>query len=222
VELKLKFKPKHSKSFQDLVDERVEVQRELRKLSSPRGAKLSAHAFLRESVQIAKSTPERIDKLRKTMEAGDGVEHANATLRRFISFIRTPNISRPCDKLDKLGFLLRPDTAETMAELTAIQSSTFELFALGVKLAAEKYPDAFGEVESSRGLDERLLQLSLLRDELDKKIAEGFAAADLHYGPRDAQGRALVAFKIGDGKIPVDPVETAGQRLADFMIMNAI
>jgi hypothetical protein len=212
----MNFKPKTEQTpFTRLVQERTQIEKEWRALNSPAGFKLSRDAFLNESMRIAGSNPERLKKLREQIAATGDKAAVRATLERLCRFIKSPNCGRPTKDLTRLTFLT---DHVTLVELVAAGSSTFELFSLAVQIVGEKWPECFGVGESSRGLDEKLLSLATRRDVLDKQIAESFAANDLFYHPVDPQGKCVVAFKIGDGKIPVHPPESAGERLANFLM----
>lgn len=213
---KLKLKPK-GVAFADLVREAVEVTRELRALDNVAASKLTAEAYLRDAMRIAQTTSERLAKLRSELErpTGHNTFEAAATLRRMVAAIRSSNWPRPPRELRRLNFLTTP---ETVAELAALGSSTFELFALGVQIAAEKHSADFGNCEDGDGYDRRLLDLAMRRDELYRQIENAYTSNDLLIGEPDAQGRSVVSFKLSGGAVPLGP--HAGERLVNWMLIN--
>jgi hypothetical protein len=217
----LKFKPKakaDASAFESLVRDRTTVERELRLLDSPRGFKLSASAFLKEAMAIAQSNSQRLAKLREALQ-GDSSPATQATLRKMTVFIRSNNCSQPTRDIGRLNFLTTPNC---LIELLQLGHTTFELFALSALIAGESHAESFGEAESSSIVRQRIVELGLRRDELNEKIATSFSAADLSYDSPDAQGKALVYFRLTAGKtpVPVHPAGTAGQRLADWILQN--
>jgi hypothetical protein len=178
--------------------------------------KRSLHSRNRLAV-VKHQARERVPKLRATLESASGLEHTKAALRRMVMFIKSPQCSRPTSELRRLDFLLRPEGPEILVQLVGIQATTFLLFALAVQIAGEQSPSSFGDAENSRALDEKLLQLSLRREELDQQIAVSFTQDDLQYSDPDSQGRVKVTFKMTGGKVAVYPhPENAAERLANF------
>jgi hypothetical protein len=217
LQFKVKTKGEAVSPFEQLVAQRVAVERELRALNSPRGWKLSPKAFLKEALQHAHADEAELEKLRAMLESASGLEHIKAALRRMVAFVKSPQCSRPTSELRRLDFLLRPEGPEILVHLVGLKATTFLLFALAVAIAGEQSPESFGTAESSRVLDEKLLQLTLRRDELDKEIAAAFTQDDLQYSDPDSAGRVKVTFKMTGGKVGVYPnPEAAGERLANF------
>lgn len=200
-----------------LVTEAGEVVKELRVLDTPAAAKLTAPAFVAAAIMIAHTTPERLAKLRGEIEHPTGHNTGNiaATLRRMVVAIRSPNFPRPPTELRRLNYLTTP---ETVAELAALGSSTFELFALAAQIAAEKHPDAFGECTDSAAHDRQLIDLALKREELYSRISKGWGPTDVETSAPDSHGRVLQTFTLSQGQVSVHPLGNAGERLTNWFL----
>jgi len=202
--------------LEQLVHDAFAKDAELRELDTLAGRKLSAKAFFREQLAVAGSTPEKIAKLRDSIEAKQthGIFEVRSVLRRMIAFARSPNVPGACGEARRLRHML---TDYAASELSLLGASSLELFALAGQIAAEKHPDAFGTVESSEDLQRRMQELKAKRDELYQRIATEFTPADLMYDSLDASGRARVSFTMTNGAVPIYPVQTAGERLVGWL-----
>jgi len=221
----LKSKRQKTKTaFQELIEERIELTRELKKFDSVRYLKLTPEAFVRESIEVARSSTERLKKLRAALESPDRPEldHSRTTLRAMISGIRSPNWSGPPRDLRRLSYFLEKDGI-ALAELSASGNNLFELFACAAWICAEKYPDAFGVSESTRGTERKIQVLSVRRDELDKRLSScDIPAEEIINDEPDREGRVKPMFKLGGGKVPVYPRENCGERLANHLAQQEL
>ena len=179
---------------------------------------LSAADFLKETLICANSSPRRIEKLRKALESSQGLNHANSTLRRMITFIRGPNCPRPPKNPDRLRWLT---TDAAIAELIQLgQYTTCELFACAVQICGERHEELWGSGQSSAGIEKELVELRKEQATLFEQIAASHTAEDLEFGPPDGQGRCPVYFKGTDRKVLIYPHEDCARRLVDFHIGN--
>src|SRR3990172_5968654 len=184
-------------AFAGLVAERVELTQELRSLNTVQAIKLTPRVFLREAIAVARTTPERLARLHDTLTDGaPGLDQTHGALRRMIAAVRSVNFSGPPRELRRLNYLL---TGDALAELAAVGSSSFELFALAVQIAGEQHPEDFGTCEDSGAYDRRLLELTMRRDELDARIAKEYTADDLLIGAPDSKGMAPGSFRLSGG-----------------------
>lgn len=206
-------------AFSALIDERVQLEKDFRATQAPRQSKCSAAAMSRISLAVAHSNPERLARVRAELERGPGLDAACAALRRMGLFARSANCGRPPRELRRLNFLL---TGDALAELAVIGSSSFELFALAVQLAAEQHPEDFGDCEDPDAADRRLIELATRRDELDRCIAAAWSHEDIDIGPLDSDGRALITFKLTGGAVPLAPKENAGERLVNWILAQGM
>jgi hypothetical protein len=182
--------------------------------------KLTPSAYLRDAMEIARSTVERLTALRRELEGTrPGLDESRAALRRMIAAARSPNFSRPPQELRRLNYLL---TGDALAELATLGSSSFELFALAVQIASEQHPENFGSCESSQDYDRRLLELAMRRDELNSRIATEFTVEDLLIGDPDARGMAQVTFRLSGGAVPLGPKANAGERLVNWLLDHGV
>lgn len=197
--------------FQKLVNEAVTTTRELRALESGR-PKLTAKAFLRDAMNVANMSKERLSELEAALK-----QPAMAPMRGFfhrtIEYIRT-HYCRPPNELRRLSFLGTPETESCMA---TVRSNYFEMFAVAVKQCADKYPECFGTLDNYGVYQERVTRLREKCTALNKRIAKECHGDDLDV--RDAgRGMAIVSFAMTGGEIPLYPVTDAGERLVDWVL----
>jgi hypothetical protein len=206
-------------SFDQLVKAAIAVTKELNALNEPQAEKLSAAALTRSLLAAIQSTPARIKQLRAALEkATPGLDHARATLRRMVTFLRSPHAPRgPIRDPGRLQFL---STRAADAELALLKASSIELFCVAIELAAERHPEAFGTCDDPEGFAERLAQAKARQAELFAKIGTSFTPDDLHIPDGDAQGRSVVSFKISDGQVPIHPRDDAARRLVEYLISH--
>lgn len=204
--------------FAAVVRAAAELEKQRRKLDTLEGFKLSPSAFFREALAAARSTPERISKLRGLLESNSpGLDAARSTLLKMVRAYRSPNWSGPPAELRRLNYLLS-DGAD--AEVAALGFSVFELSCVAAQLTAEKHPQDFGEAESSQGVQQRLLELTLKRDQLFQRIASEFAPDDLLLDDWDAAGKCRASFKMTNGEVSIAPKADAGKRLVDWVLSH--
>lgn len=196
--------------FESLVQDALRVEREWRAQSTVAACKLTAAAFQREADQIAHINQEQRAKLRAQIDSATDMPHLQQVLRKMTAFIRTPNCTRPTAEMRRLRFLTS-DAAD--GQMAVLGSNVFQLFALAVERCADKYPDAFGLAESTEGHKQKLAELAQRRDELFAQIGVSYKPEDLMFDDVDATGRARVAFRVSNGRVPIYPRENAGERL---------
>ena len=218
---KFKFRNKQERTpataFERLVWDAVEVYKELAALESPppysTQKAISAAAFVRETLALARSSKKRIDALRKAI---DGESPATqATLRRMVTFIEGPNCKSAPQRSDRLRFLTNEATTAELVHLGGY--STAELFALAAQIATERHPDIFGTADSSVNLNARIKELQQRRAELFNRINIGWTAEDILAGERDAPA----TFKLASD-VPIAPSATAAERLVKALVAHQI
>lgn len=202
-----------STPFEQIVREAVEVQKELSALEHPGYSTdkvLSASAFLRESLALAKSSAKRIAALRKSSADSPATD---ATLRRMVTFICGPHCKAPPTRSDRLRFLSNDATTAELAQLG--NYSNAELYALAVQIATERQPKIFGSAGSTATFQERLKELEQRHAELFNKINNGWTAEDILAGERDAPP----TFRLAPS-VTVAPAASAAERLVKALLAN--
>lgn len=201
--------------FEALVKEALQIEREYRELSTVGASKLTGIAFQREADAIAHITPEQRAKLRAQIDSATDMPHLNQVLRKMAAFIRTPNCTRPTAEMRRLRFL-STDAADS--QMGILGTNIFQMFALAVERCAERWPDSFGQAESTEGHRQRLEELKAERERLFAEIETAYKPEDLTFDDVDATGRARVSFRVSNGRVPVYPRENAGERLIALML----
>jgi hypothetical protein len=220
-----KKKPKptqFSAPFQRLLDQGLEVRRELAKLAGSRGGKLSASAFLCESLKCSKgATVERVKQLRRKLESDSSLSNAQSAMRRMVKELRGPRIQTP-PKPDNWPrterWFFKPRITEVLGELTAAGHSSIELWGVAVLTVAEQFPDLFGTAEGTQeDINAGIAAKRAEYDEICKRIGNDWTASDIDEGKYlPSQGRASPATFRGTD-VSVAPRESAGERLLQYM-----
>jgi hypothetical protein len=215
----MRLQRRNGSALDSIIKEALAVEHELRTLNTLDAQKLAPMPYVRAAIAVARTTTERLAKLREELEGNKpGMDAARWAYRMMITAIRTPNFPAPPSELRRLNFLL---TADALAELAALGFSSFELFAVCAQVAAEKYPQDFGTCEDTQAHEKRVLELTLHRDELFARIANEYSADDIVIEDPDGEGRARVTFRISDGKVTVGPKQSAGERLVNWLLSQA-
>jgi hypothetical protein len=202
--------------FEMLVREAVGITQRLHVLDQPPATSpnkhLTAEAFLRETVQLARSTLKRVMTLRKALNGESPA--ASATLRRMVTFIAGPNCKAPPSRLMSLRWL---SNDATTAELTHIGNfTTADLFAVAVQVAGERYPEIFGASESTGSVEAELAALNRERAALFIKIRDAWTSRDVLASARDA----APCFKLAP-EVPIAPDTDAAERLVNALASRA-
>jgi hypothetical protein len=205
-------------SLVDLVAEAAAIAQQVRELDTLEAHKLTPAAFLREAMAIARTDAKRLADLRKELDSGKpGIDHVRQAFRSMVTLIKSRNCTAPPKELRRLTFLL---SDSSMAEIAALRSTSFELFAAAAQFCAEKFPEVFGTAESSEGIKRQLLEAMERRDRLYERIGQ-------EYGPGDTEtrevnlekGTAKIYFRGTD--VLVYPQHDCGKRLVEWHLSHA-
>lgn len=209
-----------SDDFRSAVLNAIEVTQELNAVNTQANRKMSANAIQREIIALVRSSPKRIADLRKSIEAREpGLHETWVALRQMMRAIRDPNmswLSVPKDP-SRLKFL---STEASNRELALRQYTYVELFCVAVQIAAEKFPECFGTCDDSAAWSEHVEKLHQRQRQLFSQIATSLTSDDIHVGKVESNGLAPVGFKMSDGKVPIAPLDNAGERLVNYLIAN--
>lgn len=211
-------KSKEPKSLLERVRELAQIERQYKEINTLAAAKLTPAAYVREAWQNAGNPPqEHREKVRDALLNPNtfNASEAAGAYRRAIAAIRSVHFPSPPRELRRLNHLL---TAGALAELAALNASSFDLFALAAETAAEKFPDDFGTSESTSGYERRLLELALKRDAAAQAIESGYDSTDLEIGKPDQHGNCRVTFAMTNGEVALGP--NAAERLAAWVMAS--
>jgi hypothetical protein len=202
-------------SFDEVVAEAVAVTRELQALDQLASAKLSPDAFLKLALKIANADLDRLAELRARLAKPNTFQlfELASALRRFVVAFRSVNWPGPSRELRRYNHLLTP---ESLSEIVALGSTTFEIAAVAAQIATEQHPEDFGTCTDLDLHYKKLVDLAIRRDELYREIETAHTAADLLVGEADSSGRCNVTFKLSDGQVPLGP--HAGERLINWVL----
>lgn len=207
-------------AFNDLLKKALAVEREYQKLTSLRGQKLTAKAYLAAALAYARSDAKDLVRLRRELEdaGGLGLNAAQGTLRKMVAAVRSPNYPWPPAPGDLALRHLVPDAA--LAELANIRATPMQLFALAALLVGERYPESFGAIESYEVWKQRMAELERERAALRARIPTAYDPRDILLDDLDVEGRARVTFALSGGAVPIYPTKTASERLISWLLAN--
>ena len=210
-------------TFTDLLREAVKTSRDLARLEDRAYYKLSAQAFVRDAIRNARTTPEKVAALRKTLDEDGGrtLREAVACLRRMQKFITEDTCTRAPASVHRLSFLDPRDLAA--AEVVSIgETGLLELFAVAATIAAEQHPEAFGQNEDWPAWERRCAEVRERRIVLLQRIEREHGGDDLQitvHPPCSQCGRVLTGgFTIAGGEVPPGP--GCGERLVAWVRAN--
>jgi hypothetical protein len=211
--------------FQRLVQEAMEAAARAARLEAPGAQKLSAPAFLRETLRIQQgATVARVEQLRRRLDSGDlGFEFTRSALRKMIrelkiGNLRTPPTAQRWEERHRAMFL-QPRVTEVLAELSAAGFTALELFGVAI-LIAGKTPGVFGTSDGEqKELDANIAEATKRRDELFARIGKEWTAAEVDAG-QYARGHTSAATIRGTST-PLAPAETLGKRLVESLNSSA-
>jgi hypothetical protein len=216
-----KQRPEPASEFQRLLREAIDLHRKIDTLRASGGAKLSAHAFLRETLRCSMSaTPARVKELRQKLDTDPSLENARSAMGRMVKELKGQNIKTP-PTLDHWGrterWLTKPRTTEVIGKLTAVGHSTVELFGVAVLVAAEQLKGGgiFGSADGTqKDIDGEIAALVKRYHETCSLLGTAWTAEDIDAGQYVNERTTPAVFKGTD--VPVAPADTAGSRLVAY------
>lgn len=198
-------------TFTGLLRDAARLQAKLAGYDSPRSSPLSADAFVTEALKNADTNHTKLDALEAKLSE-DKTPACFRSLRaieRFVTDTRFGACSRPPRNGQRLGFLGR-DSAT--AELLGLNSNFMELFALGVRNAARRTPEKFGDVVDTDAHDRESEKLKTDLAALKQHLATAWRPDDLTIAPVGTGGLCRVTFAVTRGGVDVFPTETCADR----------
>lgn len=212
-------KPQAS-GFVALVREAIAVTRQLVALRQSTAERLSASAFLDETLELG-SDHTRIEKLRRRLEAGDpGLESAQSTLRLMMKQLREPTFKTPPTRTHWGRTERWLTTPESRGELAKLGYSGIDLLGVAIQKVGEDFPETFGNATSTTAVQAKLSRLEAKQAELFNKIATTWTADDVNAGARHGDAVSAATFKVSDGAVPIAPIDNSGKRLVDFLLAH--
>ena len=181
----------------------AELSRELAQLEA---GKLSAEGLLTEAMEAADCGSNRLDMLAEVIQKPE-MEALPRLVRNIIRNIFDGRVSTvpPAERLSQI--VRAWGSPEAPALLNSIGSAEGELFALAVREAGKKHPEAFGDVTDWAG---HLAALGEARTAFEAALAAlDFKAADLVIGDE-------ISFKCTGGAVTLGP--DWQQRLIDWQL----
>ena len=203
--------------FNDLVDEALAVEKELRALSGDKpsiggwvSACLKRGGLAYEDIESAK---ERLggDFLRTRMV------DSGAYIRDVRKYIINGSLKEPpaADRIQRMFFAQRDGA---IAELGGEARMLFALFVVAAESAYIERPQLFGGIGDIDARKARLAELAARREELYAAFPSTWTHGDLHIGRVTSDSAALITFRLAPNEIPLHPFSTAGERLIDWLL----
>jgi hypothetical protein len=178
-------------------------------LNRPENWRLTAEAYVREAISAAGTTPARLDWLEKELAARPEL----GVLRKFEIAIRGPNYPTVPREPRRISHLL---TLAEEAALLALGSGVMEAFALCAVRLAKTHPEIFGRCENLHEQEQKLMDLTLRRDEFYRRLETEYSGDDVDLGKPDGEGRAAATLKMTAGAVPLGP--NLGERVVSWFL----
>jgi len=223
--IKLRLKSKRDPAlppsqYNNIVLEAMSVTRKLDALRRFPASKLTAEAFLAESLTADENASLKgVRKLRDKLEQKPlppAFLHSARTLARMVAGLKESTWRSPPTKYPwrlQTAF----STPETTGELIACRSSTIELYGVAIQIVGERNPDVWGTCDSTAKHAAQVADLEARQAELFQKLDTALTGEDLNIDPVDRT--AAVSFKIAPA-VPLAPRNDAGARLVAYLMQK--
>jgi hypothetical protein len=182
-----------SKKFDELVNETLSLERELRALTPD---KPSLRCFIEECLYRGEASYEDVEsvKLRLTDVAFGLHSGCGAFVRDLSRQMLALRVSEPPAK-ERVGSLFFAQKDQACLELGGQPERLLLLWVIAAELAYQQNPDIFGTVENIAAHKARIAELEEKRAELYKRIPTSWDTSDIILGPITSDGAALVSWK---------------------------
>ena len=206
-----------SRQFDAAVDVALEIERELRLLSSDKpsirgwvSACLSRGGLVYEDVEAVK---ERLggDFLQTRM--------VDAALTAETCAGTSPAGAKGTSRATtRSGRCILPKETALSPSWEASRRCCFALVAIVAEQGLPREAELFGGIDDIDAHRARLAELEAKRKELYARFPSRGLMATLHIGRITSDGAALITFAKAPGEIPLHPFSTAGERLIEFLL----
>ena len=206
--------------FNELVNEALEVERELRLLTPD---KPSLRCYIAECLDRAGAEYPAVEEIKARLEGAD-FERASGTgayIRDVTRQIASGRLREPPEKA-RIGRMGYNQKDEAVLELGGRPERLFLLLVIAAERACQQSPDVFGGVEDLGAHKAKLAELEAKRKELYARFRSTWGHNDLHIGRITSDGAALITFAKAPGEVPVHPPETAGERLVEYLLRQEV
>lgn len=172
--------------------------------------KLSPSGFIRAACEVSGLSEPELHALRKRIDGHTPpLEGVRGFLGHASRWIGESTVKNMPTELRRIRHLARP---EALVELPVLGCDLFQLFAVAVLIAAQRWPERFGKLDSWEKHQARVKELERQRDEAFEALEMGYEVQDLiFHGDADKEGRSRVTFKLAEGAVHVGP--DAAERL---------
>lgn len=221
-QLRLRSRQAPKTEFDLLVDEAIEITRQVIAKSTNQAYRLTAKAFEREMLEASgadAATKLRINKLQHDLDSNHaGLDHCRDSLRWIMNWLRNKNWTNVNKNLRRYDFLIAGNDG-ARSELSQRQLATTDLIVVATRYVAKRNPEAFGTCENSVAHAAELAKLKAKQEELFAQGNQAWTRQDLEFGPADLRtGLAPAWFRRSKQKVLTNPAENATKRLVDHII----
>jgi hypothetical protein len=182
-----------SRKFDELVNETLAVERELRVLAPD---KPSLRCFIEECLARGKASYEDVEQVKlRLADVSFGLHSGcGAFVRDLTRQMLAGRVSEPPAK-GRVGSLFFAQKDQACLELGGQPERLFLLWVLAAEAAYQQNADIFGTVEDIAAHRARIANLEAKRAELYKRIPTSWDTSDIILGPITSDGGALVSWK---------------------------
>ena len=162
--------------------------------------KLSAKGFLKAACAAARVGPDDVRALAHTIENDERLAACRAFANAVSRWVAEGTVKNCPTDVRRIRHLARP---ELDAELPVLGADLFQLFAVGVMYAGDRFPERFGAIDDWDKHQERIKTLERARDEAFTALERDYEIQDLDFSEPDAHGNVRVSFKLTSGAVHV-------------------
>lgn len=206
-----------SRRFDELVDETLAVEKELRALS---GDKPSIRGWIAACLSRGGMSYEDIEGVKANL-GGDFLHtrmvDAGAYCRDVRKYIANGSLKEPPEAV-RIGKLYFAQRDGAIAELGGEARMLFALIAIAAESVYQERPELFGGIDDIDAHKSRVAELGARRKDLFDRFPSTWAHGDLFIGRITSDGAALISFRLATNEIPLHPFSSAGERLVDYLL----
>jgi hypothetical protein len=203
-----------SRKLEELVNETLQVEREIRGLS---GDKPSLRCFIAECLTRSGESYEAVEQVKERLldPVFSKKSGCSAFVRDLTRQIANGRFPTPLEA-KRIGSLYFNQKDEAVMELGGQPERLFSLWVIAAELAHHQNPGVFGTVEDIAAHKARLGELEAKRKELFAKIPKSWDTSDIIVGRITSDFAALITWKMAPD-CPVGNRDVA-ERLVDWLL----
>lgn len=192
-----------------MIDQAVNLKRKLRRLEEHR--KLSAESFFDHACELAECVAADVDDFQEALDTAVGADSVRSFVRRMMKAFKGDNFPTAHPNMSKM--LKAFGAVEVIGELAQLDNTPLAMAqALAAKLATERFPERFGEIDDWSKYEKKTADLRNSLAKIAEKMKSVVKGDDLDFDSShetlmpDERKRGLcrVSFRRAPGIVLAD------------------